>query len=163
MGGRELERQHVSIGSGDTSSSNGTLCDKCLAISWKPDDARHRQTATNIYRWTLDHHETFSDLEASCEGGCPLCQTFFLLLTYDGLVSMGSDRLHWNVEYNDGCWGFYFDTQEFHYIKPWYMYEVGRPGRHIPSPSIRIVKSIITDHSFNTNTNEVVQASHRQI
>ena len=163
MGGRELERQHVSIGSGDTTSSNGTLCHKCLAISWKPEESGHRQVARDFYRWPLDHHETFSDLKASCEGGCPLCQTFFLLLTYDGLVSVGSDPLHWNVEYNRGRWEFHFDTQKFHHIEPWYMYKVGKPGRHIPSPSITMVKGNITDHPFNNNTNEVPQASHRQV
>ncbi|KAI1069305.1 hypothetical protein LB507_008564 [Fusarium sp. FIESC RH6] len=110
MDERELELLNLSIHSGEISPSEGTLCDKCLAISWKPDDIGHRQVRNDTYEWTLDHHEKFKDLEASCEAGCPLCQTMFLLLTYDGLGSGESDPLHWELEFDGDLWHLKFQT-----------------------------------------------------
>ncbi|KAH7186209.1 heterokaryon incompatibility protein-domain-containing protein, partial [Fusarium flagelliforme] len=118
MDGRESENQHVSPGSGEISASNGTLCEKCLAVSWKPDDVGHRQRVEGLYEWELDHHETFSDLEASCEAGCPLCQTLFLLLFYDGLGFGTSGPLLWGLAPS----GLANDLRALHdeSIKPWF-------------------------------------------
>ena len=107
-----------------------------------------------IYEWTLDHHEKFKDLEASCEAGCPLCQTLFLLLTYDGLGSVESDPLHWELHFDGDMdlWRFKFQTQKPEDIPMQYIFDV---RGHMLSQAIATVKGIITDRLFNTNTDQV--------
>jgi len=160
MDGRESGNQHASHGSGEISASNGTLCEKCLAVSWKPDDVGHRQRVEGLYEWELDHHETFSDLEASCEAGCPLCQTLFLLLVYDGLGSETSGPLLWVLGCNRDRWYLELKPQSPD-INEWlHVYDA---GIYTASQAATTVKGIISDNPMNTDANGVPQALHRPV
>ena len=154
------ELQHLPIGSDEISSPKGTLCDRCLAIPWKADNAANHQNATGFEGWTLDHHETFSDLEASCEAGCPLCQTFFLLLAYEGLGSRKIDPLRWYLGCYCARWYLYLDSEKFDHTNPWWMYDSGTP---ISSQTITRVKGIVTNTQLSTDANRFPQTSQHQV
>jgi hypothetical protein len=93
-------------------SSNGKLCGKCLAISWNPEEHKGLPNQDGFENWPLNHYKTLSELETSCETGCPLCQTLFLLLTYDVIDLKDTDVLHWNVEHNRGIWSLTYELDD---------------------------------------------------
>lgn len=61
------------------------LLGKCLAISW--------DIQLWYWDWTVGHYETFGELKASCETGCPLCRMAFILLLYDNTTLENTDQL----------------------------------------------------------------------
>ncbi|KAF5980813.1 hypothetical protein FBULB1_5006 [Fusarium bulbicola] len=86
------------------SMSGSELCRKCLAISSNLDDPRAKSGPHNPECWKHDYHEAFGELKRSCKAGCPLCQTFFFLLAYDGMVLEHTDILHWSIKRTWGLW-----------------------------------------------------------
>lgn len=121
---------------GEIPASNRKLCGKCLAISWNPDEHKGIPGQNGFENWTLNHHETLSELENSCETGCPLCQTFFSLLVYERIGMKGRDILHWNIEHNRGEWSLSFEMEDDEHM--WFM---EGDGEIQPSQSITMVKS----------------------
>ncbi|KAH7261627.1 heterokaryon incompatibility protein-domain-containing protein [Fusarium tricinctum] len=115
-------------------SSNGKLCGKCLAISWNPEEHQGLPDQDGFENWPLNHYKTLSELETSCETGCPLCQTLFLLLTYDVIDLKDTDMLHWNVEHNRGiCLDEDLRAVVNESINPW-VEACTRSGKHNSCP-----------------------------
>ncbi|KAI0376760.1 heterokaryon incompatibility protein-domain-containing protein [Hypomontagnella monticulosa] len=76
-----------------------TFCAKCRNISWEdefPEETYHC--------WKLDHYTSFTQLEASAEKGCHLCQNFWTTLVYEHSSASWFEgkKLHFAVEQIDG-------------------------------------------------------------
>ncbi|RGP59362.1 hypothetical protein FLONG3_11216 [Fusarium longipes] len=86
------------------SASEAGLCAKCVTISWDRTEFRFSESKEEPLL-PIRHHETFGELVASCEAGCPLCQTFYLLLSYRMIKGLrDSHSLQWELGHNHGSW-----------------------------------------------------------
>ncbi|KAG8670949.1 hypothetical protein FPOAC2_04239 [Fusarium poae] len=66
------------------------LCEKCRGMPWDIFNEPYVMP-------TVKHHRTFSELQSSCDQGCPLCQNIRVTLVYDGVDLATDDPVPWSI------------------------------------------------------------------
>ncbi|KAI1024402.1 hypothetical protein LB503_007127, partial [Fusarium chuoi] len=141
---------------GESPEPRQELCSKCLAISWNPEDFKHLRDEDLHIGLSFSHHKTFGELETSCETGCRLCQTFFLLLVYTSAEFKSSDPLLWKLEGGDDGWSLHCTSSGLPDERAmWFMRD---DSWCPPSQAITAVKGL-TPASFENDLKVIVDES----